>query len=173
MQAPFVEPNQKSRQVVLPGKTAWYDASEGCWIKGGRKITAAAKPLETPLYIRDGAILPLARLAEGDHAFNGKLVDFHIYLSGNATAQTRYVFDDGHSFAYRKGKRSEVKITARRTGAALAITVHIVDGGYGKGEFTFTTEKIIRAVSVNGVRARRVSPQGVAFGTGKLTTWSL
>jgi len=174
LQAPFVEPNQKSRHVVLPGKNNWYDVSEGRWTKGDQKITVAAKPLATPLYIRDGAILPLARLAEGDHAFNGKLVDFHIYLSGDGTARTRYVFDDGHSFAYQKeGKRSEVEIIAQRTGASLAITVNTVNNGYGKGEFTFTTETTIRTVTLKGIRLRRISTQGIAFGARKLTTWSL
>ena len=172
LQAPFVQADQKSREVVLPGKTIWYDVSEGRWIKGNQKITVAAKPLETPLYIRDGVILPLARIAEADHAFNGKLVDFHIFLSGNGTAQTRYVFDDGHSFAYQQeGKRSEVEIIAQRTAAAMAITVKSINSGYGKGDFTFTTEKTIRTVTLNGIRLRRTSAQGVPFGLAKLTTW--
>ncbi len=171
MQAPFVEAQQKSRQVVLPGKNNWYDVSEGRWILGDRKITVAAKLADTPLYIRDGAILPLARLAEGEHAFQGKLADFHIYLSSDGTAQTHYVFDDGSSLAYQKGKRSEMEITAIRTGAALAITVKTILNGYGKADFIFTTEKGIRTVSVNESRARRVPAQGIAFGSGKSTTW--
>ena len=173
LQAPFVQAEQKSREVVLPGRKPWYDVSEGRWIKGNQTITVTAKPLETPLYIRDGSILPLARLAEADHAFNGKLVDFHVYLSGKGAAQTRYVFDDGHSFAYQKGGRSEVEIIAQRTGSALTIAVHAVSNGYGKGEFTFTTEKQVRTVIINGVRARRIPPQGVPFGARKMTTWSL
>jgi len=174
LQAPFVEPDQKSRPVVLPGKNNWYDVSEGRWIKGNQKITVKAGMLETPFYIRDGAILPLARLAEGDHAFNSKLVDFHIYLSGNGTARNRYIFDDGLSFAYRKeGKQSEVEIIAKRSGDAMAITVDTVSKGYGKGEFTFTTEKTIRTVTLNGVRLRRIPTQGVTYGPGKLTTWGV
>ncbi|MCE0499380.1 MAG: hypothetical protein LV481_15675 [Methylacidiphilales bacterium] len=173
LQAPFVQAEQKSREVVLPGKINWYDVSEGRWLKGNQKITVTAKSLETPLYIRDGTILPLARLGEGDHTFNSKLVDFHIYLSGKGTAQTRYIFDDGHSFAYENGKRSEVEITAQRIGTMLAITVNIVKNGYGKGDFTFTTEKTIHAVTLNGIRARRISAQGITFGTQKWITWCL
>jgi alpha-glucosidase len=171
LQAPFVEAEQKSREVVLPGKNKWYDVTEGRWIKGNQEITVTAKLLDTPLYVRDGAILPLARLAEDDHAFDARRIDFHIYLSDNATARTRYVFDDGHSFAYQDGKRSEVEITARRSGDKLAITVNVNKNGYGNGEFTFTAEKTIRAVTVNGVRARRVAGQGIAFGAGKVATW--
>jgi alpha-glucosidase len=173
LQAPFVQADQKSRQVVLPGKNNWYDVSEGRWIKGNQKITVGAKPLETPLYVRDGAILPLACLAEDDNAFHGERVDFHFYQSGDGLARTRYVFDDGHSFAYRKGKRSEVEITAQRTGTTLTITLNVIDHGHGRGSFTFTTEKTIRTVTINGVRAQRISSQGVAFGAGKTTTWSL
>jgi alpha-glucosidase len=173
LQAPFVEPDQKSRQVALPGKINWYDVSEGRWIKGNQKIAVTAQPLETPLYIRDGAILPLARLGEADQAFDGRRVDFHIFLSGDGSAQTRYVFDDGHSFAYQKDKRSEVQLTAERKGAAMTLGINTVTKGYGKGEFTFTAEKAIRKVIVNGVRARRIPAQGVTFGTSKLTTWSV
>jgi hypothetical protein len=66
-----------------------------------------------------------------------------------------------------------VEITAQRTGAALAITVNTANNGYGKGEFTFTTEKTIRTVTLNGVRLERISAQGIAFGAKKLTTWGL
>jgi alpha-glucosidase len=174
LQAPFVEPNQKSRLVVLPGPISWYDVSEGRWIPGDQKITVTAKPLDTPLYLRDGAILALARLAEGDHAFDGKRIDFHVCLSGDGLAKTHYVFDDGHTFAYLKeGKRSEVDVIAQRIGTTLAITVNTFNEGYGKGDFTFTAEKIIRTVNVNGVRARRISAQGISFGTKKWTTWSV
>ena len=172
LQAPFVVQNQASRAVVLPGKIKWYDVAEGRWIQGDQKINVTAKPMATPLYIRDGAILPLARLAEDDHAFDGKRVDFHVYLSGNASAKTHYVFDDGHTFAYEKqGKRSAVDILAQRNGTKLILTINVLSTGYGQGDFTFTTERTISSVIINGVRAKRISAQGVPFGAKPGTTW--
>lgn len=171
LQAPFVEEKQASRSVVLPGVQKWYDISAGRWISGNRKITIRASALETPLYIRNGAILPLARLAPEDAAFRGEQADFHLFLSGNGKASTRYVFDDGTTFAYQKGKRSEVEISAERKGSKVFIETALVHDGYGPGDFTFTTEAAIRSVRINGVEAIRVPSQGVPFGNGKTVTW--
>ncbi|MDD5350108.1 MAG: glycoside hydrolase family 31 protein [Chthoniobacteraceae bacterium] len=173
MQAPFVEEKQASRTVVLPGGQKWYDASEGRWIAGGRKITVRPQAEETPLYIRDGAILPLARLAPEEAGFHAGNADFRIFLSRNAKTATRYVFDDGATFAYQKGKRSEVEISVQRTGTALAIETALLSGGYGPGDFTFTTETAIQRVRVNGTDAVPCPAQGVAFGRGKTVTWQI
>ena len=173
MQAPFVEEKQAKRAVVLPGKQKWYDVSEDRWIAGGRKLTVQAQADTTPIYIRDGAILPLARLAAEESAFHAEQIDFRIFLSGNGKAETRYVFDDGASFAYQKGRRSEVEISAQRKGTALEIKVATLSDGFGSGDFTFTTGAEIRAVRVNGVAAIPCAAQGVALGGGKTTTWKI
>jgi alpha-glucosidase len=173
LQAPFVVQNQKRREVVLPGKAPWFDTAQGAWVAGNRKITVEAKPLETPLYVRDGSILPLARLDPSDHAFRGERTDFHVYLSGNGSCQTRYLFDDGRSFAYRTGARSEVAIEATRKGGELAIEVRTIHDGYGPGDFTFTTEGAIRGVTIGGMKARRVAAQGIPFGRGRFCTWAV
>jgi alpha-glucosidase len=174
LQAPFIEPRQTSRCVALPGKNKWYDVNEGRWMPGGQTITVKAKALETPVYVRDGSILPLARIAENENAFDGGRVDFHVYLSDDCTAETSYLFDDGRSFAYRGGKRSEARISVRRTGTAVAIATDLVKNGFGPGDFTFTTEKAIRTVTVNGLNARRMPPQGINFGSrNTMVTWGL
>lgn len=172
MQAPFVDKDKKSRSVVLPGGTRWFDTSTNRWINGGRKITVKATLRDTPLYVRDRSILPLARLAPADHAFDAARVDFHIFLSGNGKVQTRYIFDDGISFDYRKGKRSEVVVTAVRTGARIDIRVDTLRSGFGPGDFTFTTEPAIREVRVNGKLAKKVRAQGVNLCAKSLQTWS-
>jgi alpha-glucosidase len=173
MQAPFVVEKQKSRPVILPGGTKWYDVSAARWIGGGRKITVRAEAAGTPIYIRDGSILPLARLAPGDSAFHGARVDFHVFLSGNGTACTRYRFDDGESFAYRTGARSEVEVIAKRSKAELTVQINAIANGFGSGDFTLTAPAEIRRVTLNGQPARRTTPQGVPFGPGKTVTWRI
>jgi len=173
MQAPFVEEKLAKRTVVLPGKQKWYDVSEDRWIAGGRKLTVQAQADTTPIYIRDGAILPLARLAPEESAFHAEQIDFRIFLSGNGKTETRYVFDDGTTFAYQKGRRSEVEISAQRKGTALDIKVATLSDGFGSGDFTFTTGAEIRAVRVNGVPATKCASQGVALGGGKTATWKI
>ena len=171
MQAPFLVEKQTCREVVLPGAQKWYDVTEDCWISGGQKITVEAKPNGTPLFIRDGSILPLARLAPHEHLFRGEQVDFQIFLSEKAEASTRYLFDDGKTFAYQSGKRSEVEVSAQRSGNTLAIRLATLGSGYGKGDFTFTTAGDIKQVTINGIKAKRCRAQGVPLGSGKTTTW--
>lgn len=126
-----------------------------------------------PLEIRDGSILPLARLAPGDSAFRGARVDFHVFLSGNGTASTNYRFDDGESFAYRTGARSEVEVIAKRSNAELTVQINAIANGFGSADFTLTAPAEIRRVTLNGQPARRTTAQGVPFGPGKTVTWRI
>ncbi len=171
MQAPFVQEKLAKRSVVLPGKQAWYDVTNDRWIQGNQTITVAAQRDTTPLYIRDGAILPLARLKPQDHAFKGAEVDFHIFLSGNDQTATTYTFDDGSSFAYKKGKRSEVVITAQRQRHTLSIATETISDGFGSGKFTFSTTRDIKKVLINGKPAKLVAAQGINLGEKALPTW--
>lgn len=171
MQAPFVMEAATTREVVLPGGTVWLDAMNSEWIEGGRKIKVKADLNGTPIYIRDNTVLPLARLEPQDHAFHSPKADFHLFLSKDGTASTRYVFDDGQTFEYQQGKRSEVEISAVRSGKTIEIEVRMLKDGFGQGDFTFTTQSGIASVRVNGVTAKRVGPQGLAIGREKGRTW--
>jgi alpha-glucosidase len=176
LQAPFVTEKQKRRSVVLPGGGQWYDLSAGRWIKGGRKITVTAEPESTPVYVRDGAILPLARLAPESSDFLPGQADFHIYLSGNGKASTLYRIDDGETFAYRSGERTEVEISAERKGTALDIRFAGKNGGASTAsdpvDFTWTTPGEIKAVTINGIPAKAIRAQGIPFGSGPTVTWA-
>ncbi len=171
LQAPFVEEGQPSREVVLPGEQPWYDLTTGRWIDGGKKITVKATLTDTPIYIRDRSILPLARLSPEDHTFFAAKADFHIFLSEDGSAETSYVFDDGKSFAYASGKRSEVAIKTTRKDRSLDIEVTELADGFGPGDFTFTTHSSIKSVSLNGRATRQSEAQGLPLGPGKVTTW--
>jgi len=172
LQAPFVQEQQAKRELVLPGGTRWLDASTGRWQEGGQRLTVTADPLETPLYLRDGAILPLAQLEPHDHAFRGESVDFHILLSEDSSALTRYVFDDGATLSYADGKYSEVRIAAQRKGKEISITTETLKEGFGPGQFVFSTPTEIRKVTINGEPARRRPAAGVAVGKIKTASWA-
>lgn len=170
MQAPFVQEKQKTRDVVLP-KGDWYSPMEGKWLTGGKKITVKAHGTDTPLYIRDGSILPLARVGPHENAFDARKVDFHLFLSKKNHASIRYTFDDGTSFAYQQGKVSQVEIKAARKGKKLEIEIVSISKGFGSGDFTFTASDEIAQVLVNGVPAKSTRSQGVPLGPEKTKTW--
>lgn len=172
MQAPFVHEGIRTREVVLPGREPWFDTVAGRWLKGGRRIVVRAKLAETPLYIRDKAILPLARIAPHEQEFRAEKVDFHVFLSSDGTAKARYLFDDGKSLSYQEGERSEVEIVATRTGSVMEIETRELSSGFGHGEFTFTTSGIA-TLRINGRPARKTKSQGIPLCKGVTATWGV
>lgn len=172
LQAPFLEEGQTSRRIVLPDGQAWFDLFAGRWTKGGRVVVKKADPAGTPLFVRDGSILPLARIAPGAHEFDGNRVDFHCFLSRSGqSAVCRYRSDDGLTFAYREGAVSEWVVTARRAGETLEIQTEERQLGFGKADFRFSTLREIRKVVVNGRPARPCRGEGVPFGSGVFRSW--
>lgn len=170
MQAPFIIEKQKVREVVLP-PGFWYDVWSSKWIPGEQIISVPANAQQTPLFIREGSILPLARIKLGDHHFDSRRVDFHVFLTDDSRAKTRYLFDDGKSFDYKSGGRSEVEIAAIRSGSQLALETRNLSEGFGPGDFTFTTPRDIKHVVLNGARLKRCASQGISLGAVGMTTW--
>lgn len=147
LQAPFVEERQKSRAVILPGRNQWYDLTDGVWRGGESTIRVTARYSDTPIYIRDGSILPLARLDPASNAFQGGQVDFHVFMSADGEASTKYEFDDGTTFAFQKGTCTELEITVVRTKDRLAISSEVLRDSAGAAKLTFTAPAEIRQVN--------------------------
>jgi alpha-D-xyloside xylohydrolase len=59
--APVLYEGARSRQVYLPDGSTWTDAWSGNSLNGGQWITAEAPLDRIPLYLRDGAQLPIRR----------------------------------------------------------------------------------------------------------------
>ncbi len=57
--APVLYEGATSRQVYLPDGSTWTDSRSGKLLKGGQLITAEASLEHIPLYLRDGAKLPI------------------------------------------------------------------------------------------------------------------
>jgi alpha-glucosidase len=172
MQAPFVDKSLPKRKVLLPGKTHWFSISDGKWLTGGKNINVSASLADTPWYIRDGAILPAARTAPHEHEHRLQKIDFQLFFNRVNQSSINYVFDDGLTFDYQRGKRSGITLTVSRTGSKLAVQWQHTQQGYGKGNFTFTTLGNITEVLINGRKAKIIPAQGIALGKFKTKTWS-
>jgi alpha-glucosidase (family GH31 glycosyl hydrolase) len=121
--APVVEQGATSRQVYLPCG-GWYDFWTGEHIDGGREI-ARAVDLETlPLYVREGAILPLGPVKQ----YVNEKVDAPLSLTvyPGADGSFRLYEDDGSSFNYRKGEW--MGIDMRWDNAARKLSLRLVEG---------------------------------------------
>jgi alpha-glucosidase len=151
MQAPFVEEAQTVRDVVLPA-ARWYSVLDAGWLEGGRVVSVEKAQRTTPLFVREGAILPMATTAKGEHAFVSNRIECHIFADRNTrgTFETSYVFDDGQTHDYAKGLRSRLRIAAEVAQDTLAISTELLEDGYGECELTVVLYGEFAKVTLNG-----------------------
>lgn len=149
LQAPLLE-HAANRCVVLPGRAPWLDAGTGEWVKPGVHVAARAMAT-TPLYLRNGAIVPMAGGGTGD------LRDVCFLVAAQASAKGEssilYHADDGLSFDYRKGIRSIVSVRAQWRGRTLDVSVEPVSEGYGPIRWRCAVLGPFDAIRVNGAKA--------------------
>lgn len=132
LQAPVVEEGATKRALVLPGDHAWFSAQDGRWLDGGQSIEVSAKSAETPLFVREGALVPMQTGERTSQKNDLGAIELHCFLrpdtAGDHTAT--YAFDDGLGFGYQKGERTTATFNARAEGNELVVTVADFNAGY-------------------------------------------
>jgi alpha-D-xyloside xylohydrolase len=107
---------QTTRKVILP-KGKWYDFYTGAYAGDGEVITVTPGLDKIPVYVKDGAIIPMmtARL-QAPKA--GEKVDLEIRVYGEKPGSYKLYDDDGETFNYEKGEYCfrEIKTEKDKTG---------------------------------------------------------
>jgi alpha-glucosidase len=127
--APIVKPDITRRLVYLP-KGTWYDYWTNKKYEGGTMIAVDA-PLETvPMFVRAGAIIPMAPEMNyvGEKAMDP--LTFNIYPDERGTASTTLYEDDGVSPAYKRDGYRRTTIAVTRAGAGYVVTTSAPLGSY-------------------------------------------
>lgn len=154
MQAPLLSEDNRERSVVLPGSQAWYSALDGAWLSTSRNVKVTPSEKQTPLYVREDAIIPMTPGAlPTDNAYDGKRVEFHVFVRNAPTRTVTYEYtsDDGTSFDYQKGKRSRMQVKATVSAKEeLEITTDMIATGYGHILADFVLYDDFKQVRVNG-----------------------
>ena len=154
--ANVIEPGAKTRKVYLPAGCKWYDWNDKfrCY-EGGQTIEVPVELSTIPLFIREGAIIPMAdnqlMSMERDHT-----TALHLILAPGAERSYTLYDDDGVSNNYRKGvyRRTEITMSGES----------VVKVGF-KSEGSYTD--FVETVTVEMIRKDR-SPFWVALGDRKL-----
>lgn len=152
LHAPVVEENAEGRDIPLPGPGSWFSVMDGEWIEGGEWRRGVAVPeTTTPLFIRDGSIVPMRPGIAADHRTSLNDVELHVFLSGDGRrAELDYAADDGLTFAYRRGARSRLRVTAAARGDSVEIEARLVENGAGPIRARFAVHGPFRRIVVNG-----------------------
>ncbi len=112
---------QTSRSVYLPAGE-WFDLASGRRITGGQRIEEPTPVERILLYVRDGAILPLAEPVE--HIAPDTVFHLTVRVYGTDPRPCELHEDDGQSDAWERGARNSVRLSwsdgagrAERSGA--------------------------------------------------------
>ena len=123
MACPVGEYQKYSREVYLPKQKGWYDFYTGAYHAGGQTIVADAPYDKIPVFIPEGAILPIGPEMLWSDEKKPELIDLYVY-AGKDGSYTLYE-DEGTNYNYEKGKyavidfkyddaRKQVTIGARK-----------------------------------------------------------
>ena len=103
---------QTSRKVILP-KGKWYDFYTGAFVGDGQVISVSPGLDKIPVYVKDGAIIPLMPALL--HAPKpGEKTDLEIRHYGQKAGEYNLYDDDGETFDFEKGQLSWRKIKVER-----------------------------------------------------------
>jgi alpha-glucosidase len=140
MQAPFMDETMRTREVVLP-PGRWYRADTHEWHDGGGSITVHRERIRTPLFFREGAIIPLRPGMCSDNSTDLRSILLFIVLdrSSRTPGALDYVADDGVSTGYRKGKRTRVRCIAQAEDETCRLQTESIHSGYGHISITPVT----------------------------------
>jgi len=127
---------ETGRKVYLPAGV-WYDFNTNEPLKGGRTYTIHPTMTQLPIFIRAGAILPLARPVE--HIAPDSQFDITCYVYGGEDAQGSLFEDDGYTFDYEKGDYNNVYLTWKDQKGAVNRK-----GAFKKKKYNIIGWKVIR-----------------------------
>lgn len=151
--------------IYLP-EGEWIDYFSGEMYEGGRVINNYEAPLwKLPLFVRNGAVIPMTNPNNNVSQIDRTLRIYEIYPSGH-TSFTEYD-DDGTTEAYRRGEFATTSIESEAVGDRVTVTIHPSDGGFAGFERMKRTEMRINVMAEpDGVKAyvdgRRVKLQEAA-----------
>lgn len=157
LQAPIMDESERIRDVFLPGAGKWYkDGAE--WLKSGRYRVECDRS-ETPLYFREGAIVPMQREMPTTAACDLREVAFHVFVPSKWKGESvcQYSADDGLTYDYQKGKRSVVDVKVTANGTDLSIEWSQAKKGFGAIKPDFVVYGEFKSVRVNGKPAKLIA----------------
>lgn len=141
--ANVLEPGATTRSVYLPAGTDWYDFTTKKRYEGGRSIEVPVQLDTIPMFLRAGAIVPLADNLQNLHTQTIKRL--RVLVEPSCESSFTVYEDDGISNDYRKGV---YKATTLHITPGAAATVKRDGDTYNEGN-----EPIERDVTLTTIHA--------------------
>lgn len=106
-----LEEGQKKKDIYLPAGTTWYDFYTYKEYEGGQTISIDVSLESIPMFIRKGAIIPMA-INQIMNMENDKVTDLKVIISPDGTQKYSLYDDDGKTNDYKKGiyKQTDIEV---------------------------------------------------------------
>lgn len=165
MVCPVYQYNLRQRTVYFPASNGWYDFYTGQHIAGGQSLSVEAPYERIPLFVPEGAILPVGPEIQYASEKQPETITLYVYQGRNGSF-TLYE-DEDVNYNYEKGAYAMIPFTYDEALQTLEI-------GARQGEFPgMLKERTFTIVSVKQGKAVPFSPdaQGkrVAYNGSKQT----
>lgn len=126
MAAPIYRPGIEHRAVYLP-EGSWYDWWSGDRYEGPTHILAHAPLERMPLYVRAGAIIPMAPVMQ--YADERPLDQLTLRIWSGTGEWTLYE-DDGHTFEYENGNWATTTYRVRQDEQQIIVEIQAREGNW-------------------------------------------
>ena len=112
--APFIaDKSEPSRNVYLP-KGIWYDFHTGEKLEGGKTFEVEREGMPIPMYVRSGAVLPLAEVRQYV-PMQGEQFEITFRVYGDGKAECMLFEDDTQTFDFEKGIYNVLSVSVNET----------------------------------------------------------
>ena len=164
--APLLEEGATAREVTLPALPEggrWFSAIDGSWHEGGVRKSFAAGPAESPLFLREGTLLPLLPGVRRSQKSDLALVELHAFFRRDTKGHyfSTYACDDGATFDYRSGKRTRASFESFvEDSRVLVVRILSLEEGWRPLTFRIATCEAFDAIRIEyGTRVRDCVPE--------------
>ena len=125
---PLEEGNVALQQQTWLPEGKWYEYSTGSIIEGGKKVTMPFTLSDIPVFLKEGAIIPMQTKVErtDEKPLNPLILSFY---PGKKGALKLYE-DEGNNNNFKKGNFTYTAVTSEREGNTMNIVIAPVEGSF-------------------------------------------
>lgn len=150
--APVLERRQRERELWLP-KGGWYDERTLERVEGGSRVKRPAPLGGAPVFLREGAVIPLfADARNAEDARQGPL-RVEVYAGKRETSLSgRAVLDDGHTRAHERGEYLDLRVSGESGAEGLRLELTRAHEGFRPPQEAIELRLVLapKAVLVDG-----------------------
>ncbi len=152
MVCPVYRYNDRQRNVYFPNNGGWYDFYSGEYVAGGQNLTVDAPYERIPMFVREGAIIPVGPEIQYTDEKQADTIVLYVYRGKDANF-TLYE-DEGVNYNYEKGAYSNIPFVYSDGEGTLTI-------GEREGEFDgMLKERTFVIVPVSKESPKAFQPDG-------------